>query len=239
MLLAFHHYSRGFGGAMVLPSVTDSARHSLRLIQVRNPILARANPRYVANDIALEGARLLFITGPNSGGKTAFCKTLAQVQLLAQIGCYVPAEAAELAVADRIFYQTPETGSLVDAEGRFGTELGRTKEIFLNTSPRSLVILDEMAEGTTFEEKLEISLAILNGFHRIGGTTVLITHNHALVERFRKRRIGICRQAEFLGEAPTYRLVEGISTISHADRVARKLGFAREDIEAHLAARGY
>ena len=83
-------------------------------------------------------ARLGFVTGPNSGGKTAFCKTLAQVQLLAQIGCYVPATDAEMAVADRIYYQAPETGSLADLEGRFGIELQRTKEIFLATTPRSL-----------------------------------------------------------------------------------------------------
>lgn len=239
MLLAFHHYARGFGGTMVLPGLVDGARHSLRLSQIRNPILARANPGYVANDIELEEPRLLFITGPNSGGKTAFCKTLAQVQLLTQIGCYVPAKEARLAVADRIYYQTPESGTLLDAEGRFGTELGHTKEIFLNTSPRSLVILDEMAEGTTFEEKMEISLAILDGFHRIGGTTVLITHNHALVERFRKRRVGLCKQVDFVDDAPTYRLVDGISKMSHADRVARKLGFAREDIESYLRSRGY
>ncbi|MGH8523594.1 MAG: MutS-related protein, partial [Gammaproteobacteria bacterium] len=167
------------------------------------------------------------------------CKTLAQVQLLAQIGCYVPAADAEMAVADRIYYQTPETGSLADLEGRFGTELQRTKEIFLATTPRSLVILDEMAEGTTYEEKLAISHAILNGFRRIGNTTILITHNHELVERFRKDRIGLYRQVDFSHEAPTYRLIDGISKVSHAERVARKLGFAREDIEQYLTARGF
>ncbi|MGH8590167.1 MAG: MutS-related protein, partial [Gammaproteobacteria bacterium] len=170
-LLALHRYARSFGSATVLPRVVDSPRHFLRLRGARNPILGYGNHDYVPNDIDLETTRLTFITGPNSGGKTALCKTIAQVQLLAQSGGYVPASEAEVAISDRIFYQTPEAGSLTDAEGRFGTELARTKSIFLGASPKSLVILDEMAEGTTYEEKLAISEAILSGFGRIGNST--------------------------------------------------------------------
>lgn len=238
-LLALYRYARSFGSATVLPRVVDSPRHFLALRGARNPILGFGNHDYVPNDIHLKDTRLTFITGPNSGGKTALCKTIAQVQLLAQIGGYVPASEAEVAISDRIFYQTPEAGSLTDAEGRFGTELARTKAIFLGTSPKSLVILDEMAEGTTYEEKLAISEAILSGFGRIGNSTVLITHNHELVERFRRRRSAACRQVEFAGEAATYRLVDGISTVSHADRIAKRLGFSREDIESYLRQRGY
>ncbi len=138
------------------------------------------------NDISLDGVKLTFITGPNGGGKTAFCKTIAQVQLLAQIGCYVPAEQAQLSVADRIFYQVPESNSLTDREGRFGTELQRTKAIFFASSPRSLVILDELAEGTTHQEKLEISHTILGGFYQVGNNTILVTHNYELAEQFQK-----------------------------------------------------
>ncbi len=238
-LLAVHRYAQSFGSATVLPKIVDAPRHCLILRGARNPILGFANHDYVANDIDLEGTRLTFITGPNSGGKTALCKTIAQVQLLAQIGAYVPASEAEAAIADRIYYQTPEAGSLSDAEGRFGTELARTKAIFLGTSPRSLVILDEMAEGTTYEEKLAISEAILAGFGSIGNSTVLITHNHELVERFRRRKAAACRQVEFAGEAATYQLIEGVSKVSHADRIAKRLGFSREDIESNLRERGY
>lgn len=183
--------------------------------------------------------KLTFVTGPNGGGKTAFCKTIAQAQLLAQIGCYVPAERAQLSVADRIFYQVPESNSLVDREGRFGTELQRTKAIFFASSPKSLVILDELAEGTTYQEKLEISRTILGGFHQVGNNTILVTHNHELAEQFQKRDVGLYRQAEFVHNSPTYRLIEGISRVSHADKVARRIGFAKEDIEKHLAERGY
>ncbi len=238
-LLSFYRYAKAFAGPTVLPEIIDSNQHSMILSKARNPILGKSNPAYVPNDVHLDGARLTFITGPNSGGKTAFCKTLAQIQLLAQIGCYVPAQAAQLSVADRLFYQAPETSSLIEEEGRFGTELKHTKNIFMNTSPQGLVILDELSEGTTYEEKLEISSQILKGFYKVGNNTLLVTHNHELCEQFRKEQIGQYRQAEFVGEAPTFRFAEGISRVSHADRVARRIGFAPEDIERHLAEKGY
>jgi DNA mismatch repair ATPase MutS len=174
------------------------------------------------------------VTGPNSGGKTAFCKTLAQIQVLAQIGCYIPADRATMTVADRIFYQVPEISHLTDGEGRFGTELKRTKAIFLASTPRSLVIMDELSEGTTNEEKLEISVSILDGFREKGNSTVLITHNHELVDFYQRRAVGQARQVEFRNELPTYRLIEGISRVSHADRIAKKIGFSKDDIAKYL-----
>lgn len=233
-LMGFIRLKEGFGHPMVLPTVVDSDRHCVVLKGVRNPILGKGNPDYVPNDLALRDARLTLITGPNSGGKTAFCKTLAQTQLLAQIGGYVPAEQAELSAADRIYYQMPEISHLADGEGRFGTELRRTKDIFLATTPNSLVIMDELSEGTTHEEKIEISMDILDGFRQKGNNTILITHNHELVDRFQKKGVGLARQVEFKDDQPTYRLIEGISRVSHADRVAKKIGFSKEDIARYL-----
>ena len=174
------------------------------------------------------------MTGPNSGGKTAFCKTLTQIQLLAQIGSPVPASFAKFTVADRIFYQGSEGSHLNDGEGRFGTELRRTKDIFLASTAKSLVVLDELSEGTTFEEKMEASSNVLNGFYRKGNSTVLITHNHQLVDQFAKQKIGVPKQVEFANDEPTYKLINGISRVSHADRVAKKIGFSKEDIEQYL-----
>ncbi len=234
-LLSFIHVREAFPHPMCLPELLDLPHHRLKVSEARNPILAKENANYVGNDIDLTEARLTLITGPNSGGKTAFCKTLAQVQLLAQIGGYVPAAAAQITVADRIDYQMPEISHLNDGEGRFGTELRRTKEIFLATTPRSFVIMDELSEGTTHEEKIEISMAILEGFHQKGNNTLLITHNHELVDQMLGKGIGIARQVEFLNDQPTYRVIEGISRVSHADRVARKIGFSKDDIARYLA----
>jgi hypothetical protein len=233
-LLSFAKFQTAFGHSTVLAEMVEAERHILNVKGIRNPVLAKGNPAYVGNDLMLDQERLVLVTGPNSGGKTAFCKTLAQVQVLAQIGSPVPAEKATLAVADRIFYQTPEISHLADGEGRFGTELKRTKEVFIAASARSLVIMDELSEGTTHEEKIEISTDILNGFRQKGSATLLITHNHELVEHFQAKGIGLARQAEFKDENPTYRLVEGISRVSHADRVAKKIGFSKDDIARML-----
>ena len=123
-----------------------------------------------------------------------------------------------------------------DGEGRFGSELKRTKDIFLASSAKSLVILDELSEGTTFEEKMESSFNVLNGFYRKGNSTLLITHNHQLVDECVKKRLGTPKQVEFLDDLPTHKIIDGISRVSHADRVAKKIGFSKEDIEQYLRA---
>ena len=234
-LLSLVRYGECFGSDSVMADFSEpAATHSIVLSASKNPILAKQDQTYVANDVQLDEQRLSFITGPNSGGKTAVCKTIAQIQLLSQIACPVPARSVELTVADHIFYQTPEFSSLDDGEGRFGTELKRTKQIFLAATAHSLVILDELSEGTTYEEKLETSSNVLNGFLKKGNSTVLITHNHELVDQFTNQKIGRPLQVEFKSYKPTYRLIDGISRVSHADRVARKIGFSKEDIEEYL-----
>jgi DNA mismatch repair protein MutS len=238
-IMSFHRYSDAFSGKMTLPEIMEGERHSLSATEARNPLLARANPNYVPNDIELDDAgRLLVITGPNSGGKTAYCKTVAQIQLLGQIGCYIPAATARMVLAEHIFYQVPDPGHLDEGMGRFAHELKRTREIFFSSTARSLVVLDELSEGTTFEEKMELSEYVLAGFYQLGASTLLVTHNHELCERLQDKDIGRYLQGEFLPQGPTYRLIPGVSRVSHADRVAAALGFSKEDVEKHLAARG-
>ena len=234
-LLSFIKFSVAFGHDTVLPNLFEDEHHQIHLQNAKNPVLAKENPAYVGNDFDMTDDKLVLITGPNSGGKTAFCKTLTQIQLLAQIGSPVPASFAKLTVADRIFYQGSEGSHLNDGEGRFGTELKRTKDIFLASTAKSLVVLDELSEGTTFEEKMEASSNVLNGFYRKGNSTVLITHNHQLVDKFAKQKIGVAKQVEFAHDEPTYKLINGISRVSHADRVAKKIGFSKEDIDNYLA----
>ncbi len=237
-LLSFVRYGQACTGDSVLPEILDEKQHRLIISQARNPLLIKKIPDYVPNDIHLDLAgRVLIITGPNSGGKTAYCKTIVQIQLLGQIGCYIPAMSGQLVPAEHIYYQVPDPGQLSAAMGRFGHELQRTREIFFNATPRSLVVLDELSEGTTFEEKMTISEYILKGFHKLGASTLLVTHNHELCERLQSDGIGRYLQVEFMPQGPTHRLIAGISKVSHADRVASAIGFSQKDVEDHLERR--
>jgi DNA mismatch repair ATPase MutS len=238
-LLSIDTWAGELPHATVLPEVKDGSRHFFTARGLKNPVLAAFQTDIVPNDVSLVDAGLTFITGPNSGGKTTVCKSVVHNQLLAQMGSYVLAEEAAVGIADRIAYQAPAFDGLQDAEGRFGTELARTRDIFFSTGPKSLVILDELAEGTTHEEKLRESYGILSDFHTIGNNTVLVTHNHALVDRFAQEGRGQALRVEFRGGEPTYRLVPGVSRVSHAVRIAERIHFSAEDRRRYLKDKGY
>ncbi len=238
-LLSFVAFSETFPHPTVIPDVTSDPVHVFEAKELRNPVLASVDKNYVPCDVNLSDARITFITGPNSGGKTTFCKTIVQNQILAQTGAPVVARQAKINMADMITYQAPFFDTLNDPEGRFGTELKVTRDIFFNVTPRSLTILDEIAEGTTTHEKLSLSENILKGFLAIGNNTLMVTHSHEMVDNFRTQNKAQCLQMEFSGKHPTHRLINGISRESHAHRVAEKIGFSPEDIERHLRKHGY
>jgi DNA mismatch repair ATPase MutS len=238
-LLAHHIFAAKSPHAAVLPKVTDEDRHVFEATGLKSPVLAKDMTDFVPNSVHMNGARLTFISGPNSGGKTTICKSIVHNQLLAQSGSYVLAEKATINIADMISYQAPKFDGLQDDEGRFGTELCRTRDIFYSTSPKSLVILDELAEGTTYEERLHESHGILSDFYTIGNNTILVTHNHSLVDRFIEEQKGQCLMVEFKGDMPTYNLIPGISRVSHADRIAERIKFSKTDRLQYLKDKGY
>jgi hypothetical protein len=238
-LLSFDAWASELPQPTVLPKICDGDRHFFEAEGLKNPVLASAETEVVPNDVSLLDARLTFISGPNSGGKTTVCMSIVYNQLLAQMGSYVLAERAAVGIADRIVYQAPKFDGLQDAEGRFGTELARTRDIFFATSPKSLVVLDELAEGTTHEERLDQSHEILSDFFTIGNNTVLVTHNHALVDRFVEEGRGQALAVQFMGQEPTYRLMPGISRVSHSERIAEKIHFSAEDRRRYLKKEGY
>ena len=238
-LISFNEFPGSVACETVVPKVTNDSKHRFTAHNLRNPVIGKSSRDFVPNSVSLDGPRLTFITGPNSGGKTTLCRSIFQNQILAQVGSSVFASEATINIADRMAYLAPKFDALQDAEGRFGTELQRTRDIFFSLTPKSLVILDELAEGTTIEEKMQVSQDILNGFHTIGNTTILVTHNHELVSLFQEQDKGQFLQVEFKGELPTFRVIPGTSTLSHADKIAKKIGFSGEDIENYLRESGY
>ena len=238
-MMSLYKYARAMPTQMVLPTVIDAEHHYFTADNVKNPIKAKTNPGYVPNGVNLNGNYIAFITGPNSGGKTDYCMTIGQTQILAQIGSFVVADKVEISIADRVFYQAPQFSEFQDEEGRFGREIKRTKEIFYKTTPRTLIIFDELLEGTRHEEKLRESYDLLEDFTFFGNNVVLVTHNDDLVDRFRRDGICSCIQVEFRDDNPTYRMIPGISRESHADRVMRRMGFTQEKRRQYLVQQGY
>ncbi len=238
-LISFYGFRKDSPHNTVIPEITDIERHYFVARGLKNPILSKEDRNYVANDVHIDGQGVTFITGPNSGGKTTYCKTVVQSQILGQIGAPIVADHARMNIASHIAYQAPAFDSLSDPEGRFGTELRTTRDIFYKTTPKSLVILDEIAEGTTSHERMNQSVSILNGFFAKNNSTLLVTHSYELAEMFREMNHGRFIQVEFKENKPTHRMVEGISRDSHAMRVAEKIGFAPGDIEKHLHEEGY
>jgi hypothetical protein len=86
---------------------------------------------------------------------------------------------------------------------------------------------------------MDESYGVMSDFYTIGNNTVLVTHNHSLVDRFMEEKKGQCLMVEFTGEDPTYRIVPGISRVSHAARIAGKINFSREDRQRYLKQKGY
>ena len=218
------------------PRLRDEARHCFRATHLHNPSLALSGKLSVANDFKVDGEKVIGLTGPNSGGKSTAAITLVQTQLLGQIGGPVPAADCELSPADQLHYQAQDFNALEDAEGRFGTELATTRDVFFGATPATLAVFDELAQGTTHEESRTVAEYIAKGFWRKKASVVLITHDHELVADLSGQGVIEPLQVEFREDIPTHRLVPGISITSHALRVARKLGFGPEDVERHLAA---
>ncbi len=234
-LLSFANYADSLQVPITLPQVVDEPVHSFQARGLRNPALVKANPDYVPNDVNLDGASVTFLTGSNSGGKTALTKTILQAQVLAQAGSYIPAELARIAVADRILYQSRMVNRMQDQEGGFGVEAERTKEIVFGVPRgRFIVGLDDLMGATTFEEGSRHSEDILDGLYTLGGNTIFVTHNHELAESFKRKKRGQFWQVEFADKRPTHKIKPGISTESHSDYVLERIGFTREDIQKHL-----
>ncbi|MBX7136443.1 MAG: hypothetical protein K1X83_00565 [Oligoflexia bacterium] len=218
---------------LVYPQVRSTRHHFFKAKNLRSPLFWE-DPSFVPSDIEIGRNSLIFLTGPNSGGKTTLGRTLLITQAFAQMGLPIAATEAEIGIADYIGYQAPQTNQQSDREGRFGTELARTRDLLFASGVRSFVNLDELAEGTTEEEKTLFSRAVLEAFVQKRTSLILTTHNIELAKLYERLGVGEFWQVEFRDGNPTHKIVPGISTSSHAARIAAHLGFSIDDIRAHL-----
>jgi DNA mismatch repair protein MutS len=166
----------------VRPEVHDG--ETLEITAGRHPVVEhlQSGTLFVPNDTYLDGdkTRLHIITGPNSAGKSTYLRQVALIVLLAQIGSFVPADAARIGLVDRIFTRVGAHDDLASGQSTFMVEMSETASILNNATPRSLVILDEVGRGTSTYDGLALAWAVAEYLHAVGAKTLFATHYHHL-----------------------------------------------------------
>ncbi len=162
---------------------------SIHIVAGRHPVIEQAQVEtpFIPNDtqLSIADAQILIITGPNMAGKSTYLRQVALIVLMAQIGSYVPAEAARIGLVDRIFTRIGAQDDLATGQSTFMVEMVETATILHHATPRSLIILDEIGRGTSTYDGLAIARAVVEYLHnnrRCGARTLFATHYHELVE---------------------------------------------------------
>ncbi|CDO93378.1 unnamed protein product [Kluyveromyces dobzhanskii CBS 2104] len=139
---------------------------TLKVKNGRNPIIESLDVNYVPNDILMSAtnSKVNIITGPNMGGKSSYIRQVALLVVMAQIGCYIPAESAEFSICDRIFTRIGSHDDLMRGQSTFQVEMSEVLHILNSATPRSLLLLDEVGRGTGTHDGLSISFALLHYF---------------------------------------------------------------------------
>jgi DNA mismatch repair protein MutS len=128
-------------------------------------------------------ARVMILTGPNMAGKSTLLRQIGLIQILGQIGAFVPAAAARLPVCDRVFTRVGASDNLVRGQSTFMVEMSETASILHNATDRSLVLLDEIGRGTATYDGVSIAWAVTEHLHEhVGAKTVFATHYHELTQ---------------------------------------------------------
>lgn len=163
--------------------VLDISQGRHAVIEMQLPV----GERYVPNDVYLDTERqqIVMITGPNMSGKSALLRQTALIAIMAQMGCFVPAERARIGLVDKVFTRVGASDSLSTGESTFMVEMTEAANILNNVTPRSLVLFDELGRGTSTYDGISIAWAIVEYLHehkRAQARTLFATHYHELNE---------------------------------------------------------
>ena len=171
----------------VRPSFAASGE--IRIVAGRHPVIEKLAEkealRFIPNDLYFdsESQFIAVITGPNMGGKSTYLRQAAAIVILAQMGCFVPAESAALSIVDRVFTRIGAADNLARGRSTFMVEMTETAVILNTATARSLVVLDEIGRGTATYDGLALAWAVVEHIHqRIRARTLFATHYHELTE---------------------------------------------------------
>ena len=172
----------------IRPILDDSL--SLNIEEGRHPVIEKQLPpgeEYVTNSLTLDNEKeqIMIITGPNMAGKSALLRQTALITIMAQIGCFVPAQSAQIGIVDKVFTRVGASDNISLGESTFMVEMNEAAYILNNISERSLVLFDELGRGTSTYDGISIAWAIVEHIHendRAKAKTLFATHYHELNE---------------------------------------------------------
>lgn len=217
------------------PEITNSQTLDIR--NGRHPVVELIASGFVSNDLFLDSRkRLSIITGPNMSGKSTYLRQAALIAIMAQTGCYVPADKAVVGIADKFFTRVGATDDLHLGQSTFMVEMLETANILKNATSKSIVILDEIGRGTSTYDGMSIAYAVCEKLYSsIRARTLFATHFHeltSLADAFPgivNRRVAV---KEINGEVIfLHRILEGASDKSYGIYVASIAGFPEDVLE--------
>lgn len=223
------------------PKMNDGKKISIKA--GRHPVIETMmapGEEYVPNDIFLDAdsQQIIILTGPNMAGKSALLRQTALIVLLAQIGCFVPADEAEIGYCDKIFTRVGASDNISRGESTFMVEMLETSMILHNLSERSLVLLDEIGRGTSTYDGMSIARGIVEYIHEYGhgSKTLFATHYHELndLETIYPRVRNFHIAVKEVGKNVIFlrKLAEGGVAHSFGIHVARMAGMPRQVIDS-------
>ncbi|HKV42587.1 MAG TPA: DNA mismatch repair protein MutS [Blastocatellia bacterium] len=218
----------------VRPQLTEEDEIMIRA--GRHPVVESTGERFIPNDLYVNNStdRLLIVTGPNMGGKSVYLRQAGLISIMAQIGSFVPAIEARIALVDRIFTRVGASDSLARGRSTFMVEMTETANILNTATPRSLVLMDEVGRGTSTFDGLSLAWAIAEYLHdhpRHAPKTLFATHYHEMTELARLLP-GVRNYQMAVKEAEgsivfLRRVVEGSAPKSYGIEVARLAGLPK------------
>ncbi len=228
-----NHYCR--------PQLNDSDVIDIK--EGRHPVIEKQLPpgeEYISNNVYLDNKKqqIIIITGPNMAGKSALLRQTALIVILAQAGCFVPAEAASIGYVDKIFTRVGASDNISQGESTFMVEMNEAANILNNISDRSLVLFDELGRGTSTYDGISIAWAIVEYLHehpKYRAKTLFATHYHELneMERSFKKIKNFNVSVKEMGQKVIFlrKLVKGGSNHSFGIQVGKMAGLPQSVIK--------
>lgn len=212
----------------------DNAKSVLEFATLRHPCI-ETTTNFIPNDIALGGAdpSITLLTGANAAGKSTVLRMTCIAVILAQVGCYVPAESARLTPVDRIMSRLGAQDNIFAGQSTFMVELSETKKILSEATPRSLVILDELGRGTSSYDGVAVAQAVLHHVAtHVGALGYFATHYHSLATEFQNhpeiaaKRMAVRVEHDVRDVTFLYQLESGVAEGSYGMHCAAMCGIA-------------